>query len=98
MAEVPDVGGLAQALPFKGGSFREVVIERVQFDQLTQATFNEAARVLQSGGRITGITGKGGSLKSIREGLENAGFKDVRVEYGLGDRAGNYGIEFSGVK
>jgi hypothetical protein len=46
---------------------------------------------------MTGSTGRGANLEAIRSGLQQAGFRDIQVGYGIGDAVGNYRAIFSGV-
>lgn len=97
LAGTPNVIGRIQALPFRSGSMRSVSLEGLPFTELSPLAFREAARVLGPGGRLTGSTGRAADLGAIRRGLEQAGFRDIQVQYGLGDAAGNYRVIFSGV-
>jgi len=97
LAGTPNVIGRVQALPFRPGSMSSISFEGLPFTELTPQAFREATRLLGPGGRITGSTGRAADLGAIRSGLEQAGFRDISVQYALGDAAGNYRVIFSGV-
>ncbi|MEJ0086685.1 MAG: SpvB/TcaC N-terminal domain-containing protein [Pseudomonadota bacterium] len=96
LAGTPNVMGRVQSLPFRSGSMSSVSLEGLPFTELGPQAFREAARVLGAGGRLTGSTGPAANLAAIRSGLEQAGFRDIKVGYDLGDAAGNYRVIFSG--
>ena len=80
-----------------GTTTQEQTYDFPDVTELSPQAFREAARVLGPGGRLTGSTGRAADLGAIRSGLEQAGFRDISVQYGIGDAAGNYRVIFSGV-
>lgn len=80
---LPDIVGDGARMPIADGAIGEVFIERLRYDTLDAHFFKESARVLDSGRRLSGLTGDGANLNSIRNALNSAGFSDLRVMYWL---------------
>jgi len=55
--------------------------------------FSEAHRVLNKKGLVNGYTGAGADISAIRNAMRAVGFKNVNVQYGIGNN-----VIFSGVK
>lgn len=93
----PDIIGVGQKLSLKTRSMSNVNMEGLSYDLLTgtegRKFFSEAHRVLTNKGVVNGYTGAGADVSAIRDAMKAVGFKNIKVEYGVG---GN--VIFSGVK
>src|SRR5262249_38134310 len=62
------------------GKFNEVFFERVPYTVIDTAAARNAAAVLNPGGRISIITGRLADQTALRNALEQAGFRNIRIE------------------
>jgi len=97
LAGAPTVIGRIQAIPFRSGAFASISLEGLPYTELSVQGFREVARALTVGGRVEGSTGFMANPSAIRQMLQEAGFKEVEVGFGLGDAAGNSRVISSGV-
>ena len=78
----PDICGDIARAPFRSGTFGEVYFERVPFTAFSGrnlGALDEAARLLQPGGRLVIETGRIAPVNEIVAGLRAAGFHTVTV-------------------
>jgi hypothetical protein len=70
------------------GKYNEVVFERIPYDVIDAQALSNSAAVLNPGGRISIITGRGVNTAALQANLEAAGFTNVQVRLvGTGEEA-----------